>query len=158
LIKLLIGEYQKQKGDIFYFDSTDSAAELKGCDPCDLNFKSHLGYQASDMQALDNLTSLEYLQLCCELKNLPPNILNEQIKLVVKQWHLFEIIDKPMQQLSQGNLQKLAIAQAFLAQPDFIILDEPTQALDPLEQKRFIDNLNHLNSFKLQVPLGVSGK
>jgi len=54
-----------------------------------------------------------------------------------------------MDSLSQGNLQKLAIAQAFLSQPPFLFLDEPTQALDPLEQKRFIDNLNKLNFHQL---------
>jgi len=55
----------------------------------------------------------------------------------------------PMEQLSQGNLQKLSIAQAFLGTPDTIILDEPTQALDPIEQQRFIDNLLKLKEFQL---------
>jgi ABC-2 type transport system ATP-binding protein len=48
--------------------------------------------------------------------------------------------------LSRGNKQKLAIVQAFMAQPDLVLLDEPSSGLDPLMQQEFHDLLRELKS------------
>ena len=146
LIKLLVGEYPTQQNQITFSSKKNKRTNYHSCE---LAFKKIMGYQASTMLALENITAKEYLELCCLLKNIKPSDSVKRIGMTVDEWKLVSIINRPMHQLSQGNLQKLAIAQAFLSQPEFIFLDEPTQALDPLEQKRFIDNLNKLSNHQL---------
>jgi ABC-2 type transport system ATP-binding protein len=46
-------------------------------------------------------------------------------------------LDKRIRQLSHGNKQKVGLVQAFMHAPDLLILDEPTQGLDPLVQQTF---------------------
>ncbi len=135
LIRLLIGELLPSQGKIGF----------QLFSPTKLDFKKQLGYQASGMLSLDNFSAREYLQMCCLLKNTHHSQIQSQLELVITQWGLSDIINQSMQNLSQGNLQKVMIAQAFLGQPQIIILDEPTQALDPIEQQRFIDNLAGLS-------------
>ncbi|TYB57802.1 ABC transporter ATP-binding protein [Nonomuraea sp. PA05] len=44
----------------------------------------------------------------------------------------------PMRKLSKGNKQKIGLIQAFMHEPEFVILDEPTMGLDPLVQQEFL--------------------
>ena len=46
-------------------------------------------------------------------------------------------LDRPMRQLSTGNRQKLGLIQAFMHEPELLILDEPIAGLDPLVQQSF---------------------
>lgn len=46
-------------------------------------------------------------------------------------------IDRPIREYSTGNKQMLGLVQAFMHDPDLVIMDEPTSGLDPLKQERF---------------------
>lgn len=46
-------------------------------------------------------------------------------------------IDRPIRDLSMGNRQKLGLVQAFMHEPELLVLDEPTVGLDPLVQREF---------------------
>ncbi|MGI6636350.1 MAG: ABC transporter ATP-binding protein [Christensenellales bacterium] len=54
-------------------------------------------------------------------------------------FELGEYKNKPLETLSKGNQQKIQIAQAFLNDPDILILDEPFSGLDPLNSQIFKD-------------------
>jgi len=149
LIKLLIGELKADEGDIRFQPELVEGGGNGKFTPDSRSFKAKLGYQASNMLALGAVTAYEYLRLCCQLKGMLKSSVENQIAKVVEQWQLSEIISRPLTQLSQGNLQKLMIAQAFINQAEFIFLDEPTQALDPVEQQRFVDNLCELDDFQI---------
>jgi ABC-2 type transport system ATP-binding protein len=47
------------------------------------------------------------------------------------------VLDRPIRQLSTGNRQKLGLVQAFMHEPELLILDEPIAGLDPLVQQSF---------------------
>jgi len=47
------------------------------------------------------------------------------------------VLDRPIRQLSTGNRQKLGLVQAFMHEPELLILDEPISGLDPLVQQSF---------------------
>ena len=46
-------------------------------------------------------------------------------------------LDRPIHDLSHGNRQKVGMVQAFMHEPELLVLDEPTQGLDPLVQQTF---------------------
>ncbi len=46
-------------------------------------------------------------------------------------------LDRPIHELSHGDKQKVGLVQAFMHEPDLLVLDEPTQGLDPLVQQTF---------------------
>jgi ABC-2 type transport system ATP-binding protein len=48
-------------------------------------------------------------------------------------------LDRPIHELSHGNKQKVGLVQAFMHEPDLLVLDEPTQGLDPLVQQTFYE-------------------
>ncbi len=53
-------------------------------------------------------------------------------------------LDRPMRELSTGNRQKIGLIQAFMHQPELVILDEPIAGLDPLVQQSFHDLLREV--------------
>ena len=51
-------------------------------------------------------------------------------------------LDRTIHELSHGNKQKIGLVQAFMHEPDLLVLDEPTQGLDPLVQQTFYELLD----------------
>jgi ABC-2 type transport system ATP-binding protein len=56
------------------------------------------------------------------------------------------VIDRPIHQLSTGNRQKLGLVQAFMHEPELLILDEPISGLDPLVQQSFHSLLGEVSA------------
>jgi ABC-type multidrug transport system ATPase subunit len=145
LIKLLVGEYAAEQGDIQYYPiSNTSQAPLS---PSSIAFKKLMGYQADTQLSIAEMDGQTYLKLCALSKGLSEK---EAVQAIAKSeavWPVKTLLKRPMKDLSKGNLQKLAIAQALLNSPEFLFFDEPCQSLDPLEQDNFNRLLANLNDF-----------
>ena len=55
-------------------------------------------------------------------------------------------LDRPVRELSTGNRQKIGLIQAFMHEPELVILDEPIAGLDPLVQQSFHDLLREVTA------------
>jgi ABC-type multidrug transport system ATPase subunit len=157
-IRLLVGEDLADTGSIKYQNphiSADSSDPKIASDPhIQLApqmqaFKNSLGYQADTMLAIEHLNGADYLNLCGLMKQLTADQISHQIDSLNKIWSINHLLDQKMDELSKGNLQKLAIAQVFLNKPQYLIFDEPCQSLDPLEQEKFNLLIENLNDFEL---------
>ncbi|MET0857743.1 MAG: ABC transporter ATP-binding protein [Telluria sp.] len=110
--------------------------------------RRRLGYLPQDFGVYPNLTALEFMQYFAALKGVrDPARIRHLLELV----NLHEHARRPASAFSGGMRRRLGIAQALLADPDILIVDEPTAGLDPEERLRFRNLLSELGFDKLVI-------
>ncbi|MBI2513605.1 MAG: ABC transporter ATP-binding protein [Opitutae bacterium] len=93
--------------------------------------KRHVGYMPENNPLPEDLRVSEYLWFRGRLKEMPRSKLRVRIDEVLELCDLKRNRHKIIGRLSKGNKQRVGIAEAILAEPDVIIMDEPTIGLDP---------------------------
>ena len=102
-------------------DILEEAEEAKRC----------IGYLPDQPPLYSDMTVQEYLNFCAQLKQLPRPAQAEHIRKAVELTELQDVTGRLIKNLSKGYRQRVGLAQAILGLPDIIILDEPTDGLDP---------------------------
>lgn len=109
----------------------DSGVFLLDGKPFDVN-KCRVGYLPEERGMYAKTKVLDQLVYFARLRGAD----KASAALSAKEWigyfGLDDYLNKPLEQLSKGNQQKIQIAQAFLNDPDILILDEPFSGLDPV--------------------------
>jgi len=88
------------------------------------------------------MTAYENLELVCKIKGLPYQKIDEKLELV----GLLDRKDSKFRTFSLGMKQRLAIASALLNDPEILILDEPTNGLDPQGIRQIRDIIKYIAS------------
>ncbi|GAA0966552.1 ABC transporter ATP-binding protein [Actinocorallia libanotica] len=99
--------------------------------------RRHLGYLPQDFGAHPNLTAREFLSYLAAAKGMSARSSKARIGELLELVNLTEAAKRPLGGYSGGMLRRVGIAQALLADPRVIIVDEPTAGLDPQERVRF---------------------
>ena len=94
-----------------------------------------LGFLPEAVTGFSRLTIEEFLRFCGESRGLAGRKLGEAIAHVTERVHAREALHVPMGELSKGWRQRAWLAQALLHDPPVLILDEPTDGLDPTERR-----------------------
>lgn len=93
---------------------------------------ARIGYLPGEFALYERMTGAEYLTYLANLRGgVPP----ERIRELVERLDVDP--SARIRTLSHGNRQKIGLVQAFMHRPELLILDEPTQGLDPLVQQTF---------------------
>jgi ABC-type multidrug transport system ATPase subunit len=107
--------------------------------------RNQLGYLPQDFGVYPKISAVDLLNHLAILKGLTnKSERKEQVLSLLQQTNLFDVRNRAVGNFSGGMRQRFGIAQALLGNPQFIIVDEPTAGLDPLERNRFHDLLNEI--------------
>lgn len=93
--------------------------------------KSRIGYLPEGAPAYPDMTPESYLKFIAEVRGLDGKARKKRIDEVVSLVHLEGVLRQPIETLSKGYKRRVGLAQAILHDPDVLILDEPTDGLDP---------------------------
>jgi len=93
--------------------------------------KSHLGYLPEGAPAYGDMTVADFLHFVADVRGLAGGQREERLGEMVARIHLDEVWNKPVETLSKGFKRRVGIAQALVHDPDVLVLDEPTDGLDP---------------------------
>ncbi len=109
-----------------------------------INSKKRIGYLPENHRYPLHLTGEQVLRYFGKLSEVDPVLLeariNETLGLVgMNDWRTMKV-----RKYSKGMMQRLGLAQALINDPDLIILDEPTDGVDPVGRKEIRDVLTHL--------------
>ena len=103
-----------------------------------------IGYVPESLPLYSHMRVREFLRFMARLRGLDAAASGAAVAEVAEQVGLVERLAAPIRTLSRGYRQRVAIAQALVHKPDILILDEPTNGLDPrqiIETRNFIRGL-----------------
>lgn len=130
--------------DVFKADSGKFLLDGKAFDPN----KVRIGYLPEERGMYQKSSVLEQLIYFGMLRNASKKEATESALYWIKRFGLEEYKNKKLETLSKGNQQKIQIAQAFLNDPDILILDEPFSGLDPVNSEIFKEAIRDFKNEK----------
>lgn len=98
-----------------------------------------------------NLTITNYIKLMSRIEGVTQDDLSKQSSNLYDLFYLNEMLDVPICHLSKGTIQKVAVVQALLSQPDILLLDEPLSGQDIESQKNFIEYVKEMRKTGLTI-------
>ena len=116
-----------------YFNPTSGDAIIDGKSILDEenNVKKIIGYLPESAPLYNDMCVFDYLVYMADIQELERSKLNERLHYVVNVCGLKEVISKPIGELSKGYKQRVGLAGSIIHDPKILILDEPTNGLDP---------------------------
>ncbi len=131
-MKMLTGFLPPSEGEIFIKErSIDSDAKA---------IQRDIGYLPEGAPAYGDMTVWQFLHFIADVRRLKGAHRKERLYDVIHRVELGDVLNRPIDNLSKGFKRRVGLAQAILHDPDILILDEPTDGLDP-NQKHHVRQL-----------------
>ena len=110
----------------------------------DIATRERIGYLPENNPVYADLLVNEYLDFVADLRGLTKKGRRENIAKTVEETGLQDVYSRPIGQLSKGYKQRVGLAQAIVHRPSILILDEPTEGLDPNQRLTIRDLIRSL--------------
>lgn len=123
IMNIMCGVLKQTEGNIFIqgINTRENPVEAK----------KHIGFLPQKPPLHMDLTVEEYLVHCANLRRIPSPEVHKAVKNVMGKCGISHFQKRLLRNLSGGYQQRVGIAQAIIHDPDFVVLDEPTNGLDP---------------------------
>ena len=140
-MKMLTGFLEPDGGEIFIEGIDLKSKPLKA--------KKSIGYLPEGAPSYSDMEVSEFLSFVGKMRGLNDNeLLNTRLSDMAEQINLKEVWHKPIETLSKGFKRRVGIAQALIHDPDILILDEPTDGLDPNQKYEMRDLIKKISTNK----------
>ena len=140
-VKLMAGIAKPDSGKIYVLNQ-----EMPN-----LNIMSKIGYMSQSTALYPSLSAYENLKFFGTLYNYSKSILEERITHVAELVNLTNDLNKRVCNYSGGMKQRLSLSIALLANPEVLILDEPTVGIDPVLRYSIWEELYKLSDQKITI-------
>lgn len=142
-MKMLTGFLRPDAGDI-----TISNLDIKRDQKA---IAKRLGYLPEGAPAYGDMTPLQMLDFIADVRGLRGKDKQQRLKDVIAQVQLQTVLDKPIDNLSKGFKRRVGLAQAIIHDPEILILDEPTDGLDPNQKHQVRALIKNLAQDKIVI-------
>jgi ABC-2 type transport system ATP-binding protein len=122
-IQMLLGTLTPSSGSIVYFDNDFAQHRIAAL--------KKIGYASGYDKLPARLTVIENLDIVGRIYGMPAHHRAQQIEKLLKFFGIWEMRNRPTGTLSAGQATRVMLAKAFIADPEIVLLDEPTASLDP---------------------------
>ena len=124
-MNIMCGVLKQTEGDVYIKGISISKNPVEA--------KRHIGFLPQVPPLHPDLTVEEYLEYCAELRHIPDREVKKAIEAVMIRCGISHFAKRVIHNLSGGYQQRVGIAQAIVHNPRFVVLDEPTNGLDPVQ-------------------------
>jgi ABC-2 type transport system ATP-binding protein len=123
----------------------------KGSKADALTNKKSIGYLPEGAPAYSDMTVYQFLYFITQIRKIPKSKRKEAIAKVSQEVELVSVLNKKIDNLSKGFKRRVGIAQAIIHDPKILILDEPTDGLDPNQKYQVRQLIQKLASDKIVI-------
>lgn len=116
-----------------------------------LTIKKSIGYLPEGAPAYSDMTVYQFLYFITQVRKIPKAMRKDAIAKVSEQVELVQVLNKKIDNLSKGFKRRVGIAQAIIHDPKILILDEPTDGLDPNQKYQVRQLIQKLASDKIVI-------
>ncbi len=133
-----------------YIPATSGEVRITGVDVNEnpLEVRKKIGYLPECTPLYSEMTIVSYLRFIAEIRGIEKAAVNRRITEIIKTFALESMLEKSMGQLSKGYRQRVGLAQAWIHEPDILILDEHTSGLDPKQQVEIRDLIKKIGKHR----------
>ena len=123
MMRMLTGTLEPDEGRVLY-DDVPISQDLTAA-------KERLGYLPETNPLYEEMLVAEYMEYAAQLRMLTTAQARTAISDAVDETGISEVFFRPVSELSKGYRQRVGLAAAILHHPEILVLDEPTEGLDP---------------------------
>ena len=107
--------------------------------------REELGFIFQDFNLLDTLTAYENIALALTIQRVKADEIDKRVNEIAEKLGIKDILKKYPYQVSGGQKQRIACARAIITNPQIILADEPTGALDSKSARQLLETFEYMN-------------
>lgn len=136
LIRTLLGLLDCKSGTIIY-QHNNQETSLK-------SIRNYIAYMPEKQNLYGDLSVMEHMHFFKSLYGISEQEFRKKSESLLNLTRLDKFVDRPARQLSGGMYKKLGLMCALLRSPEMVMLDEPTNGVDPISRREFWELLHNL--------------